>query len=98
MHWNKQRLATLKAYHATKGLVMLDPIPELPDNTPISDVELPARIRNVLAAAGLKTVGEVREASDELLSSLDDIGKASVTLLLSTSGTLGRRRHLKQAR
>ncbi len=86
MHWNKQRLATLKAYHATKGLVMLDPIPELPDNTPISDVELPARIRNVLAAAGLKTVGEVREASDELLSSLDDIGKASVTLLRETLG------------
>ena len=56
---------------------MLDPIPELPDNTPISDVELPARIRNVLAAAGLKTVGEVREASDELLLSVDDIGKPS---------------------
>ena len=60
MHWNKQSLATLKAYHATKGLVMLDPIPELPDNTPISEVDLPARIRNVLAGAGLKTVGEVR--------------------------------------
>ncbi len=80
MHWNKQSLATLKAYHATKGLVMLDPIPELPDNTPISDVELPARIRNVLAAAGLKTVGEVREASDELLLSVDDIGKAFILL------------------
>jgi hypothetical protein len=29
---------------------MLDPTPELPDNTPISDVEFPARIRSVLAA------------------------------------------------
>ncbi len=86
MHWNKQSLATLKAYHATKGLVMLDPIPELPDNMPISEVDLPARIRNVLADAGLKTVGEVREASDELLLSLDDIGKISVTLLRETLG------------
>ena len=46
---------------------MLDPTPELPDDTPISNVEFPARICNVLAAAGLKTVGEVRENSDEVL-------------------------------
>jgi hypothetical protein len=39
---------------------MLDPTPELPDDTLIGDVEFPARIRNVLVAAGLKTVGEVR--------------------------------------
>jgi Bacterial RNA polymerase, alpha chain C terminal domain len=47
----------------------LDPTPELPDDTPISDIELPVRIRNVLAAAGLETVGEVRETSDEILLS-----------------------------
>src|SRR5712664_2228053 len=40
-----------------------------PDDTPISDVELPARIRNVLVAAGLETVGEVRETADETLLS-----------------------------
>jgi hypothetical protein len=34
---------------------LLDPTPELPDDTPISEVELPTRIRNVLATAGLKT-------------------------------------------
>jgi hypothetical protein len=44
---------------------MLDPTAELPDDTPISNVRFPARICNVLAAAGLKTVGEVRETSDE---------------------------------
>ena len=44
---------------------LLDPTPELPDDTPISGVEFPARIRNVLAAAGLETVGDVREISDE---------------------------------
>jgi len=65
---------------------MLDPTPELPDDTPISDVEFPARIRNVLAAAGLKTVGEVRETSDEILLSFQDLGKASVADLRETLG------------
>jgi DNA-directed RNA polymerase alpha subunit len=65
---------------------MLDPTPELPDDTPISDVEFPARIRNVLAAAGLKTVGEVRETSDEILLSFQDLGKGSVAHLRETLG------------
>jgi DNA-directed RNA polymerase alpha subunit len=65
---------------------MLDPTPELPDDTPISDVEFPARIRTVLAAAGLKTVGEVRETSDEILLSFQDLGKASVAHLRETLG------------
>jgi DNA-directed RNA polymerase alpha subunit len=63
---------------------MLDPTPELPDDTPINDVEFPARIRNVLSAAGLETVGEVREASDEMLLSFQDLGKASVAHLRET--------------
>jgi DNA-directed RNA polymerase alpha subunit len=56
----------------------LKPTPELPDDTLISDVEFPARIRNVLAAAGIKTVGEVREISDDTLLSFQDFGKGSV--------------------
>jgi DNA-directed RNA polymerase alpha subunit len=65
---------------------LLDPTPELPDDTPLSDVEFPARIRNVLAAAGLKTVGEVREVSDDTLLSFQDFGKCSVALLRETLG------------
>jgi hypothetical protein len=38
---------------------LIDPTPELPDDTPIENVQFPTHIRNVLAAAGLKTVGEV---------------------------------------
>jgi DNA-directed RNA polymerase alpha subunit len=57
---------------------LLYPKPELPDDTPISDVELPAHIRSVLEAAGLETVGEVREISDETLLSFQDLGKASL--------------------
>ena len=65
---------------------MLDPTPELPDDTPISNVDVPARIRNVLAAAGLKTVGEVRETSDEILLRFQDLGKASIAHLRETLG------------
>jgi len=60
---------------------MRDPTPELPDDMPISQVELPTRIRKVLAAAGLKTVGEVRETSDEILLSFQDLGKTSIAHL-----------------
>jgi DNA-directed RNA polymerase alpha subunit len=65
---------------------MLQPMPELPDDTPLDNVELPARIRNVLAAAGLQTVGEVRETSDEILLSFQDLGKTSVAHLRETLG------------
>jgi hypothetical protein len=36
---------------------MLNPAPELRDDTPIEDVLLSTRIRNALNAAGLRTVG-----------------------------------------
>src|SRR5258707_15413237 len=65
---------------------LLDPKPELPDDTPISDVELPARVRSVLEAAGLETVGEVREISDETLLSFQDLGKTSLAHLRETLG------------
>ena len=65
---------------------MLEPTPELPDDTPISGVEFPARIRTVLAIAGIETVGEVRETSDEILLSFQDFGKASVPRLRETLG------------
>jgi DNA-directed RNA polymerase alpha subunit len=65
---------------------MQDPTPELPDETLISQVQLSTRILNVLAAAGLKTVGEVREASDETLVSLPNLGIRSVAHLRNTLG------------
>jgi DNA-directed RNA polymerase alpha subunit len=65
---------------------LLDPRLELPDDTPIDRVQLPTRIQNVLTAAGLKTVGEVRETSDELLLSFQDLGKGSVAHLRETLG------------
>jgi DNA-directed RNA polymerase alpha subunit len=65
---------------------LVDPRPELPDDTPIEEVRFPTRIRNVLAGAGLKTVGEVRETTDEILLSFQDLGPGSVAHLRETLG------------
>jgi DNA-directed RNA polymerase alpha subunit len=65
---------------------LLDPTPELPDDTMIQDVRFATRIRNALNAAGLKTVGEVRETSDATLLSLQDLGHSSVAHLREALG------------
>jgi DNA-directed RNA polymerase alpha subunit len=64
----------------------LDLTPELPDDTLIDRLRLPTRIRNVLDAAGLKTVGDVREVSDDTLLSFHDFGEGSLRLLRETFG------------
>jgi DNA-directed RNA polymerase alpha subunit len=64
----------------------LAPTPELPDDTPIERVRFPTRIRNVLDVAGLRTVGDVREISDDTLLGFQDIGKGSVAYLRETLG------------
>jgi DNA-directed RNA polymerase alpha subunit len=65
---------------------LVDPTPELPDDTLIEEVRFATRIRNVLAAAGMKTVGEVRETSDEILLSFQDLGQGSVAHLREALG------------
>jgi DNA-directed RNA polymerase alpha subunit len=62
------------------------PIPELPDDTPIGNVRFPTRIRDALNAAGMATVGAVRDMSDAELMSLQDIGPESVSYLRKTLG------------
>jgi DNA-directed RNA polymerase alpha subunit len=64
----------------------LEPTPELPDNTSIREVRFPTRITKALFAAGLKTVGEVREMSDKALLALPDFGQTSVEHLRETLG------------
>jgi DNA-directed RNA polymerase alpha subunit len=66
--------------------VFLYPTPEIPDDRLIADVRFSTRIRNALNAAGIKTVGEVREASDATLLSLQDLGQSSVAHLRETLG------------
>lgn len=50
----------------------IEPTPELPDNTPIREVRFPVRIKIALLAAGLETVGQLREMSDQALIDLPD--------------------------
>ena len=69
--------------------MFLYPTPELPDDTPIDRVRFATRIRNVLNADGIKTVGEVRKTSDKTLLSLQDLGQGSVTHLRETLGHYG---------
>jgi DNA-directed RNA polymerase alpha subunit len=72
------------------GVLIMPHPPKLPDNAPISQIDFPTRIRNALYYAGLKTVGEVRESSDEMLLSLPDLGAKSVAVLRETLGLASR--------
>lgn len=65
---------------------MRDPTPELTDDTPIEELGLTTRVRNALMHGGFKTVGEVREASDKTLLSLQDMGQTSVDYLRQSLG------------
>ena len=65
---------------------MIDPSPELPDDMPIASVELPPKVQQALTAAGLKTVGKIRETSDTEMLQIQDLGKSSLTLLRKTLG------------
>jgi DNA-directed RNA polymerase alpha subunit len=86
-HKNRERLREERmAREAAEG-PMVPPTPELPDDTPIERVPFSTRIQNALrASADLKTVGEVREMSDETLISLPGLGKG---LLAAVRGKLG---------
>src|ERR1700712_3020660 len=50
--------------------LLFDPSPDLPGNTPIGTVRMPARVRNALIDADFHTVGEIRESPDKTLLSL----------------------------
>ncbi|MBR1154611.1 DNA-directed RNA polymerase subunit alpha C-terminal domain-containing protein [Bradyrhizobium sp. JYMT SZCCT0428] len=64
----------------------VDAAPELPDDMLIDRIRFPARIRNALNEAGVKTVGEIREAPDRALLSLQNLGKGSLSYLRKTLG------------
>jgi DNA-directed RNA polymerase alpha subunit len=83
---NRERLREERLAREAAAGPMVAPTPELPDDTPIERVIFPARIQNALRAVNLKTVGEVRETSDETLISLPDFGRGSLTELREKLG------------
>jgi len=86
LHGNLERLREERLAREAAAGPMLYPAPELPDDTPIENVRFSTRVRNALITADLKTVGEIREASDAMLLSLQDLGKGSVADLRETLG------------
>ena len=86
LHSNRERLRAERLAREAAAEPMLHPAPELPDNTPIDSVQFSTRIRTALKAAGWKTVGEIREASDATLLGLQDLGKEAVSHLRKTLG------------
>lgn len=83
---NRERLRQARLEREAVTGPMLYPAPELLDSTPLVSVRFSTRIRNALTAAGLGTVGEVRQASDASLLALQDLGKKSVADLRETLG------------
>ena len=83
---NRERLRQARLEREAAAGPMLFPAPELPDDTLVENVRFSTRIRNALNSSGLKTVGEIREAPDATLLSLQDLGKSSVTHLRETLG------------
>jgi hypothetical protein len=80
-HENRERLREERMVREAAEGPMVAPTPELPDDMPIERVLFSTRIQNALRAANLKTVGEVREISDETLISLPDFGRGSLSNL-----------------
>jgi DNA-directed RNA polymerase alpha subunit len=85
-HENRERLREARLVREAVTGPMLYPAPGLPDTTCIDNVRFSTRIRNALNQAGVKTVGEIREASDATLLSYQGLGAAAVAHLRETLG------------
>jgi DNA-directed RNA polymerase alpha subunit len=83
---NRERLREERLRREEAAGPMLYPAPELPDNTPVANVRFSTRVRNALNAAGMKTIGDVREVSDAALMSLPDFGGSSLSYIREALG------------
>jgi hypothetical protein len=54
---------------------MIDPSPELPDDTLIESVELPPKVKHTLVTAGLEPVGDIRETPDSEILQIQISGR-----------------------
>jgi DNA-directed RNA polymerase alpha subunit len=66
---------------AESRMKKFNPDPNLPDDLSIHQVRLRPAIKRALAAAGLKTLGDVRKTSDAMLFSIQSLGWKSVMRL-----------------
>ena len=85
-HDNRERLRTARLAREAVAGPVLYPALGLPDETPIASVRFSTRVTKALNAAGVKTVGEIREASDATLLSFPNLGEGSIARLRETLG------------
>jgi DNA-directed RNA polymerase alpha subunit len=85
-HDNRERLRAARLAREAVAGPVLYPALGLPDETPIFNVRFSTRVTNALNGAGVKTVGEIREASDATLLSYQDLGASSIARLRETLG------------
>ena len=85
-HDNRERLRTARLAREAVAGPVLYPALGLPDETPIASVRFSTRVTKALNAAGVKTVGEIREASDATLLSFPNLGAGSIACLRETLG------------
>src|ERR1700693_3651787 len=85
-HENRERLREARLAREAVAGPMLYPAPGLPDETPIDNVRFSTRITNALNGAGVKTIGEIRQASDATLLSFQDLGSSSIARLRESLG------------
>lgn len=83
---NLERLRAERLAREAAPGPMLYPAHELPDDTLVENVRFSTRVRNALKNGELKTLGEIREASDATLLSMQNLGKASVAYLRQSLG------------
>ena len=84
---NRERLkAERLAREAAGTLPRYDPDPNLPDSVSIDLIRLRPSTKRAVLAAGFKTAGDVRRASDEVLLSIPRLGKGSLTGLRNALG------------
>ena len=83
---NREHLRLARLDRESAAGPMLYPASELPDDTPLENIRFFTRIRSALAVGGFKTAGEIREASDATLLSLQDLGKGSLRHLRESLG------------
>jgi DNA-directed RNA polymerase alpha subunit len=83
---NLERLRAARRLREAAAGPMLRAAPTLPDATPLEKLKLTARIKQVLHAAGIKTIGEIRAKSDRELRSFPKLGPGAVKALREALG------------
>jgi DNA-directed RNA polymerase alpha subunit len=86
LHENMERLRGERLKREAIAGAELYPALGISNDTPIEIVKFTTRIKNVLTLAGVRTIGEIREASDATLLSFPDMGPGSVAYLREKLG------------